>query len=626
MGQKENKKKLFTEFPPVSTEDWEKAIHRDLKGADYEKKLVWKTNEGFDVKPYYRKENLSGLDYLSVLPGEFPFVRGIKKPKNDWYIRQDIPVDTIAKANKKALDILMKGVNSLGFIFDPKFDPTQNEIEKLCENIYADAVELNFICPQNSQRIVQHLVALVKKYNRDPEMIFGSVDFDPLGSFVLNGKFHESSFDLAKQMISEAGYLPNYKVITINGTNYQSAGSSIVGELAFSLAQGTSYLTQLTERGVSVNDIAPRMKFHFAVGSDYFMEIAKLRAARLLWAHIVKAYGPATEGKAHMHIHASTGRWNQTVYDPYVNLLRSTTESMSAIIGGADSLTVAPFNSAYETSSEFSERIARNQQLLLKEESYFDKVIDPSAGSYYVENLTDLLAGQTWKIFLEIQEKGGFIEAFRTGFIQHKIKETTDKKKKSLAVREEILLGTNHYPDFHETIKKESKISTLRKKINIENNPEAEPIKPYRGAEVFEEIRFRTDSYALKNKRPRAFMLTVGNPAKRRVRSLFASNFFACAGFEVIDNFGFKSVKEAVDAFVKSQAEIAVICSSDEEYADIAPKIYDLLKNKAIVVVAGYPKASIEALKQKGINYFIHAKSNMPESLQLFQKLLKIDA
>ncbi len=628
MVQNSNKDKLFTDFAPVSAKEWEEIIHSDLKGADYQKKLVWKTIEGFDVKPYYRREDLSVLDYLSGLPGEFPFVRGNEKEKNDWHIRQNIYVEDIAKSNKKALDILMKGVTSLGFIIDPRLDLTQHEIERLCENIYADAVELNFSCFHDSVKVVQHIEALVKKYNRDPEKIFGSVDFDPLGQLVLNGRFDnsaDSSFTLAKQMIVAAKYLPNFKVITITGTTYHNSGSSISEELAFSLAQGAEYLSQLTDSGLSVNDVAPRLKFHFAVGSNYFMEIAKLRAARLLWAHIVKAYGPGSNSKTQMCIHAETGNWSQTIYDPYVNLLRTTTESMSAIIGGVNSLTLTPFDSGFETPTEFSERIARNQQLLLKEESYFDKVIDPAAGSYYVENLTDLLADHAWKLFLEVQEKGGFLEAFRSGFIQQKIKGTSTQREESIATRNEILLGTNQYPGFNESFTGEIKPLNLRQSRKDDDNQEAEPLKPIRGGQAFEEIRYKTDRYSLKNKRPKAFMLTLGNSSIRRTRSLFACNFFACAGFEVTDNFGFKSVKEAADAFIKSKSEIAVVCTSDEEIGEFAPALYDLLNDKAIIVVAGYPKAILEELKRKGINHFIHAKSNVLETLTDFQKILKIE-
>lgn len=626
MDQKEKLKKLFSEFPPVTTKEWEDVIRTDLKDADY-KKLIWNTNEGFQVKPYYRSEDIEYIDFLNTLPDQFPYVRGERKDGNQWHIRQDIIVEDIKKANKKALDILMKGVTSLGFVIDPKFEPTIDDIERLCENIYADAVELNFICFHDSLKVVQHVEKLVKKYNRELHKIYGSVDFDPLGQFVLKGKFPvsaEVSFDQAKNMIESARHLPKFKVITVNGKYFQNAGGNIVEELAFSLAQGVNYLTQLTERGLSINEIAPRMLFQFAVGSNYFMEIAKIRAARMLWAQIVHAYGPCCDSKAKMNIHSTTSDWNKTVYDAHVNMLRTTTESMSAIIGGSDSLTVGPFNSIYEPSTEFSERIARNQQLLLKEESYLDKVVDPAAGSYYIENLTYSIIDEAWKLFLEIQEKGGFLEAFRTGFIQQIIQDSTQKRDMDIATRKEVLLGTNQYPNPTEF--KENKIeqSVFEASDCTYKNAEVETLKMYRGSQAFEELRYKTDAFAKTNERPKVFMLTMGNLAMRRARSQFAGNFFSCAGYEIIDNNGFKTVEEAARAFENANADIAVICSSDEDYADIAPKLFDLLNDKAIVVVAGYPKAILNDLETKGIKHFIHVRTNVLETLKEFQSLLGI--
>lgn len=626
MEQKEKPVKLFAEFPAVETKDWESVISADLKGGDYSKKLIWDTGEGFLVKPYYRAEDLENLPFLNTLPGKFPYIRGNKTNNNDWYIRQDIKVDDIQAANKKALEVLMKGVNSLGFIINPKFEPTMDEIESLCENIFADAVELNFVCYHNSLKVVQHVEKLVKKYNRNLDRIYGSVDFDPLGQFAIHGSFpvsSEASFDLAKQMIDAAGHLPHFRVITINGTYFHNSGSSIVEELAFSLAQGSNYLTQLTERGLTVDKIAPKIKFQFAVGPNYFLEIAKFRAARLLWAQIIKSYGCSNEKAEVMNIHASTSNWNKTVYDPYVNVLRTTTESMSAIIAGTDSLTVSPFNTTYEEANNFSERIARNQQLLLKEESYFDKVADPSAGSYYIENLTDSIAEQAWKLFLQVHEKGSFLEALKVGFIQETIENTARERDMAIATRKEILLGTNQYPNASEAVDNINpdvyyKGSSLPKEAIIRT------LKPYRGAQAFESLRYKTDQFAKKGRRPRVFLLTIGHPAMRRARAQFAGNFFGCAGFEIIDTSGFDAVEPSCEAALKSGAEITVVCSSDEEYDVLAPKIYENLKDKSLVVVAGYPKAIIEVLKQKGIRHFIHVKSNILETLNEFQRLVGI--
>lgn len=625
MDKKDKNTTLFPGFTPISKEEWDAKINKDLKGADYSKKLIWKTDEGFDVKPYYRREDLKELGILNKFPGNFPYERGVKVKSNDWYVRQDIMVTDIVKANKKALDVLMKGVNSLGFIFDGGFEPTKDDLEKVTENIFADAVELNFLSPKNHHNIVAYVEELVKKYNRKLDNIYGSVNYDPLGDFILKGIFQSSendAFDLAREMIDLARDLPNFKIIVVNGHYFVNSGSSVVEQVAFSLAQGANYLTQITERGLSIDKVAPRLKFTFAAGGNYFMEIAKLRAARLLWAHIVKAYGPSSNDITKMHIHTVTSDWNKTVYDSYANLLRTSTESMSAVLGGTDSLTVNPFDSVFDKPDAFSERLARNQQLLLKEESYFDKVADPAAGSYYIENLTNSIAEQSWKLFLEVQEKGGFTEACRQGFIQQKIKDTANNRDMAIAFGKISMLGTNRYPNITEKIENKLSATVFEPTDQIIPNAEIETLKPYRGAMAFEKLRYDTDLYSKKNRRPKVFLVTVGNLAMRRARAQFASNFFGCAGFEIIDNIGFKTIDEAVTEFDKAKADIAVICSSDEEYAEYAPAFYDKLKDKAIIVVAGYPKGMVDDLKAKGIEYFIHLKSNILETLEQLQSLL----
>jgi len=619
--------KLFGEFPPVSTGAWEATILKDLKGADYDRKLVWKTMEGFHVKPYYRKEDLEELSYLNIFPGDFPFVRSGRKKENDWFIRQDIRVDNIAGANKKALDILMKGVDSLGFILNQGEEPKLDEIESLMENIYAQIVSVNFVCGKHAPKVFDIYLELIKKYNRDLDKIHGSVDFDPIGNLILTGNFYDTQdtdFNACGEIIKSSAHVPNFRALAVNGNLFRQAGSSIVQELAFSLSYGNEYLWKLTENGISIDQVAPKIKFHFGVASNYFMEIAKIRAARLLWAKIVNAYGPSNAEFTRTHVHTVTSDWNKSMYDPYVNLLRTTTGAMSAIIGGTNSLTIRPFNAIFEDTTEFSERIARNQQLLLREESYFDKIVDPAAGSYYVENLTDALAGQAWKLFLEIDEIGGFIKAFEDGFIQNKIRETAQNRDMAIATRKEIIVGSNQYPDFSEHLNVEVNETVLNPGDCTAENPVAETLKPYRGAQEFERIRYITDRYSLKAKRPTAFMFTYGSLAMRRARSQFSSNFFVCAGFKVIDNNGFKSVDDGIEASLESGADIVVICASDDDYPVIAPEILERTGSNAIVVIAGYPKDSVEELMSKGIKHFIHIKSNVLETLKAFQMQLGI--
>lgn len=619
---------LFSEFPPVSTEAWEKVIEKDLKGADYERRLIWKTIEGFDLKPYYRKEHLKNLEYLQVFPGDFPFVRSGRKKENNWFIRQNILVEDIKDANKKALNILMKGIDSLGFDLDPSVKYSIEEIEKLMGNIYAQIVEVNFVCGKQAPEIFRIYLELVKKYNRDLQKIHGSVDYDPIGNLIIGGNFYDSEekdFEVCRKLIEDSRHAPHYRTLAVSAYHFKNSGSNIVEELAFAMAYGNEYLSRLTAKGLSVDSIAPNIKFHFGTGSGYFLEIAKIRAARLLWAKIVNAYGPSEAEVTRTHIHALTTDWNKTLYDPYVNMLRTTTEAMSAIIGGANSLTVRPFNASFETPGEFAERIARNQQLLLREESHFDKIVDPAAGSYYIENITDALVGEAWKLFLELDEMGGFVAAFKKGFIQGKIGQTAQKRDMAIATRKEVLVGTNQYPNFDERLRKGIDKEVMNPADCTMENNIAETLKPYRGAQAFERLRAKTDIYAREHKRPAAFMFTYGNLAMRRARSQFSSNFFACAGFDVIDNNGFSDIDQGIREALDKKAEIVVICAADDDYPEIAPQILEKIDGKAIVVVAGYPKNAVDELKNRGLKHFIHIKSNVLETLQEFQKLLDIE-
>jgi len=618
----DKKQKLFNEFAPILTEEWEAKINADLKGRDYERALVWRTYEGFNVRPYYREENLKDLKYLDTLPGEFPFIRGNNKIGNDWLVRQNIFVNDFEEVNKKALDILGKGVTSLGFLFNDCNKITKNDLAVLLKDICLEAAEINLVCPTDSSNCAKLFAEYVSKGKWNNNNVTASASIDPIGTFVLKGKLDKKAISRLKPALEKTKVLPLFRIIGVHGKFFANSGSSIVQELAFSLAQGAEYLTQLTELGMNIDEVAQSIKFNFGIGNNYFMEIAKLRAARLLWAQIVKAYNPEFDDSAKLIAHSETNRFNLTIYDSYVNMLRTQTEAMSAALGGAHSVTVLPFNSIYEETTEFSERIARNQQALLKEESYFDKIADPSAGSYYIENLTASLTNEAWKLFLTVQEKGGFIAAFNKGFIQTEIKTMAAKRNKNIALRRENLLGTNQFPNFTEKIDSEFDGSLFEEIDLSAEGAEVETLKPYRGAQAFETLRYTTDVYAKENKRPVAFMLTIGNLNFRKARAQFSCNFFAVAGFTVIDNNGFATVEEGVAAAKAKKADIVVVCSSDDEYAKIVPEVAKQL-NEEILVVAGAPACKSE-LEEKGITNFIHVKSNILEELSEYQSKLGI--
>lgn len=614
--------KLFSEFPPVSTADWEAVITADLKGADYEKKLVWKTMEGFNVRPYYRAEDLKNLKHLGFLPAHYPYVRGTKT-NNRWLVRQDIDAANPKEANTKALKVLMRGVESLGFIVDSKKGISAAELDTLLKDVAIECIETNFVAGGASLGVLPLVAEYVKKRGLNAADVKGSVNYDPLRSLTLRGKFCQDkkhAFDSAKELIEKASTLPSYKVIGVSGSMFHNSGSTIVQELGFALAVANEYLSELTERGLTVDQVASRMKFSFSVGTNYFLEVAKFRAARMLWAQIVEAYKPANVESAKMNIHAETSRWNISVYDPYANLLRGTTEAMSAAIAGVDSIAVVPFDDAFRKSTDFSDRIARNTQILLKEEAHFDKIVDPSAGSYYIETLTASIAQEAWKLFKQVEEKGGYVNAFLAGYIQEQVEATAQKRDLNIATRREIILGTNQYPNFTELAEADVTAAAVTKAVTAPCDGCVKPLLTYRGSMAFDELRYRTDK---SGKEVKVFMLTTGSLAFRRARAQFAANFFACAGFRTIDNIGFPTVADGVKAALDAKADIVVICSSDDEYISVAPEAFDLLKGKAIVVVAGEPECK-PMLQEKGIKNFISVKSNVLETLKEYQQMLKL--
>lgn len=613
----EEKKKLFEEFPPVTTEQWEAVIEKDLKGADYNKKLVWRTAEGFAVRPYYRAEDLKNISWMGVMPNQFPFVRGNRAEENNWLIRQDITVNDVKEANQQALDAIGRGCNSIGFKLENEKAYDAIEISTLINGIDQKKVEINLY---NNK---YHL-PLLEMMSKVPG-VKGSLNYDPLTRYLRRGTWYVSeATDMELAYIMVKAEMPGFQTIGVNSHVFTNAGATIVQEMAFALAVGAEYLDQLTEKGLTIDEIAPKMRFNVAVGQNYFMELAKMRAYRMLWANIVKAYG-GKEENAKMHIHACNAEIGMSLYDAYVNMLRTTTGTMSAVLGGVDSFCVTPFDTPYELPNDFARRIARNQQLILKEEAHFDKVADPAAGSYYIENLTDSIAKAAWDLFNKIQEEGGYLAAIRSGMIQGLIKESATKKFSNVATRRETILGTNQFPNFTESMKFAPEAWVFEADNRRDEKAEIETIVTFRAAQQFEQLRYATDVYAQNHKRPVAWMFTYGNLAMLKARSQFASNFFACAGFQVVDNAGFKTLDEGIAAAREVKPEIVVICSSDDEYGEgNALKIYEALKNETIVVLAGNPVGTADVLKEAGMKYFIHVKSNVLETLQDFQRQLGI--
>jgi methylmalonyl-CoA mutase len=673
-GEGKEKKRLFSEFPRPLKEDWFKVVEKDLDGADFEKKLVWKTDEGFDIQPMYFTGDDREHSHTGFLPGEAPFVRGATALRNEaapWSIAQKVLTPDPSGANLEILDSLARGQHGAIVQCD------RAALQALAAAKARDGLADGGVCVQT----VEDYALLFKNLKtKDAQIdvrggmsslsllamgiLTGSipahVDYDPLSSLLADGTL-PMNFDACMRLVADAiNFCEVNKLqcslIGVSGDCYHNAGATAVQEIAFTLAAGVEYLNGLMKHGINPDIAAGRLRFNFSAGTNFFMEIAKLRAARALWAKVMHHFGVSNEESAAMRMHVRTSWRYQTRYDPWVNMLRGTVESMAAAIGGADSIYSAPFDETVTAPGEISRRTARNLQIILQEESRIGQAIDPAAGSYYVEQLTASLAEHAWSLFREVEARGGLLASVKDGFIQKLVEDSAELKRKNIATRKEILIGTNQYPNpgekalqlnsahdelaarVRETVAArtpfgervvltedgnlfESIMQALRagaslSEINGALPADAVPVRvrplPQRpAAEGFERLRKAVTSSPRK---PVVFLATLGPVVWRRARATFASGFFGTAGLSVVDNPGFTSSEEAGKAAVQAGADIVVLCSDDESYISAVPVVIRELRsagNGAQIVVAGYPKDSIDQLRVEGVNEFIYVKADV---------------
>lgn len=661
---------LFEEFPPVSTEEWEEVIKRDLRGADYKEKLKWDTGEGIDILPFYRKENLPDDR------AKEPIRAGLKE--NKWSICCAVFDQDVVKANKTALNALQHGADALQFEIKIKSTSgmlggdlegtsvqTQQEFNTLLRDIKPESTRLIFDSAMASP-IMLAMLKNMQEGNITQPVISAVFSYDPFGYVAQKGQFPKREELLKNEIIDlvrNTQSAKNIRPLCADARLWHNAGGTIVHELGLSLAAASEYMALLTDNGFKAGTAAEAINFMTATGSKYFPEIAKFRALRLLWNQLLEAYEVEKEVPA--YVHAETSVWNKTVFDPYVNMLRSTTEGMSAAIGGIDSLTIHPFDRVFEQPDNFSERIAKNTQIIMQEEAYFDKVTDPAAGSYYIEKLTDKIAGKAWALFQEIEQEGGLLKSLQNGTVQTSIESAQKHRDREIATRGRIFVGTNQYPNPDEVSRKGKESSGGYSTVSLKNNDydfaldsenkeiihaicEAlsegaaigdlipklfqedwskhnyRTIETYRGSKAFEELRLATENH---EHTPTVLTLPLGDKKMRKARSTFTTNFFGCVGYHIEDPIGFESTEEAINAVKAKEPDIIVICSSDENYKQLVPKLCEgigSLQKKPITVLAGYPKDRVEEFRQAGIDEFIHAKCNVLETLEKFHQKLGI--
>lgn len=407
--------KLFSEFGPISSKQWKQQIQFELKGADYNETVLWDTPEDIRVKPFYHTDDNESKLIVNTKATQFR-------------ICQNIFVYDLEKSIARAKDSIARGAESLRFtIEDEKAD-----VVRLLENLPLETISVSFNLSFLSIDFVKKIDEIAKGKNA---RIF--VNLDPVGQLAKEGNWFKTAekdnFETINLLIKET---TNINLVSVNAALYQNAGANMVQQIAYALAHGNEYFNRLTE-------IRQPIVFEIAVGTNYFFEIAKLRALRLLFKMIAKEYGHQTD----CHLFVTPTKRNKTIYDYNVNMLRTTTECMSAILGGADTIANLPYDALYHKDNEFGDRISRNQLLVLKHESYFDKVDNPSDGSYYIESLTQQLAEKALALFKDIEANGGFLKQLGDGTIKRKIQESADKEQELFDAGKEILLGTNKYPN-----------------------------------------------------------------------------------------------------------------------------------------------------------------------------------
>ncbi|MDQ5910258.1 MAG: methylmalonyl-CoA mutase [Pseudomonadota bacterium] len=698
----------FDEFPPTPYEEWRKVVDKFLKGAPFEKRLVTKTYENIDLQPMYRQEDIANLPQIDSLPGFAPYVRGasaIGYVGGSWDVAQEIPCSTPAAFNEALQSDLARGQNAINLVLDHPtlhgIDADQAEagdvgkgglslssvadLAQALAGVDLETMPIYVQADTSALSFTALLAALIKQQGKSLAQLRGAIGMDPLGHLAHYGHLPRDLngvYDVMAQLTGWAkANAPQLQTITVQGHPYHNGGASTTQELAFALATAVDYLRAMQERGLNIDDAAPRVRFAFSIGSNFFMEIARMRAARMLWAKIVQAFGGNAESQK-MHIHARTSAWNQSMYDPHVNLLRGTTEAFSAIIGGCDSLHISPFDELIRTPDEFSRRIARNTHTVLREETHITHTVDPAGGSWYVEHLTDAVARQSWSIFQEVEKQGGMAKALAANWPQGQVADIAAKRMANLAKRKDIFVGTNMYPNLKEArleapkvdaaamkaermaalnqarsaaqqAQKQTALAQLVKgengveaainaalagatigeiaqaaRTNAQPGPTMNAVCAQRGALPFEKLREATDAYqARTGNRPQIFLATMGPLTQHKGRADFATAFLGVGGFETIYPAGFTSTDEAADAALKSGASIVVICSTDATYPELVPPLAQQLKQAnagLTVLLAGYPTDHIDAFKAAGVDDFIHINANCQALLTTLQKKMGI--
>jgi len=694
------KNPLLDEFPVPDLNQWREEVERLLKGAPFAKKMFTGTLEGITVDPMYTKANDATLPWAENFPGQWPFLRGARadgSSSSSWLVAQELLLPTAQEFNNALRSDLKRGQTAVNLVLDLAgimgLDPDQAPADSVGRDgtsiaamadleVALDGVDLAKIplfiqAGSAALPVAALLLSLLEKQGKDSSCLKGCIGCDPVYGLVEKGQLPlglERMYDELAVMTRWASVeAPDLKTLPVYEDPWHNGGADSALSLALILSTAVQNLRAMEERGLPVESAASAVQFHLSIGSDFFMEIAKVRALRLLWSDVLAAAG-CPEVAASVKIHARTSRRTQTVLDPHVNLLRVTTQAMSAVLGGVDSLHTSPFDEVDSLPDEFSRRIARNVQLVLSHECHFDQVQDPAGGSWYVENLTARLAEKSWEIFQEVEAAGGIIEAMQSGLVQEKVGASEALRKNRLAKRQDVLVGTNQYPNMQEPNRKIRTVDhpalqkkradamkrqrtsgaqdehmlvlgRLEKIMDAENEnifPLLVDAATY-GATLGEltsilrhdtdtDLTVRTlglqrDSLPFENlrrqvagmgNRCRVFVACLGDVSRYMPRLDFTRGFFQVGGFEVVEEGFYNTGEVAVAAAKESQAPVVVLVGLDETYDALAAETLEGLKamtQPPLVVLAGGSSVQLEGLKKEGLDLTINARSNILEVL-----------
>lgn len=461
----------MTDFPKVNYNDWRKVVEGELKGAAFDQKMLTPIREGFTLQPLYGATDAAGFSAANSYPGFAPFVRGTRAADHlgqGWEISQEINCSSPSDFNHHARNSLASGLNALNMVLDKAtrngHDPdwarpdevgakglsiaTLQDLEKALEGIDLKKTSLFVRSGASGMPFAALLIALARQRKQPPAKLRGCIEMNPLGVLTHEGTLPQSLEGAYREMAALTGWAakhaPKLQTICVHSRSWHEAGGHAVQELAFTLATGVEYLREMNNRGLDVNVVAPRMRFSVTVGTNFFLEIAKLRALRLLWARAVAAL-EGNEEAQRLALHVRTSLWNKTVRDPHNNILRATVEAFAGVLGGCDSMQVGAFDEVIRPPDDFSRRLARNTQLILQRECHLTHVIDPAGGSWFVENVTAELATRAWALFQEVEKLGGMAAALRAEFPQKAVAATAAEKIDAITNKRSIIVGVNQY-------------------------------------------------------------------------------------------------------------------------------------------------------------------------------------